>query len=156
MNWSSDPPWEQTNYEHGVANDCARCGGTMEPYWRHYWPPCRRCRIWSYFGVHFLGLLGLNARPWMYWGARPWCDDCGGTGWLLCEPQDLSVLRVSGACSVCNESAFKLVHATAEQHGDVEGSQRHYRTDIEFDHEAVVGSAPLVRALTDVFNRLDP
>jgi hypothetical protein len=92
-------------------------------------------------------------RPWMYWGARFWCDDCDGTGYLPCQPQDMSVLRRSGACQTCGAYSFVLCHATKEQHGDIEGSARHY--DDQADHEVVVVGAPLVRALDETLTRAE-
>lgn len=154
MDWSGEPPWRQTVDQatwEAQGLDCARCGQHIPPYWRHFWPPCRRCAVWSVAGACLMRLFGLDPSGQLYRGARPWCDDCAGTGYEPCQPQDLSVLRRSGACATCGAWSFVLVHATAEQHGDIEGSARHY--DDEADHEVVVTAAPLVGALNEALDR---
>lgn len=149
--WSSDEVIERAFREPGESFDCSRCGLTVPPYWRHFVPTCRPCAIWSVVGQALMAVSGLNGHPWLYWGARPWCGDCHGTGRLPCQPQDLSIMRRSGSCATCGAWSFVLFHATKEQHGDVEGSARHY--DDEADHEVVVGAAPLVGALTETLTR---
>lgn len=131
--WTNSPPWPP----QGVTTPCTRCGEFVPRYHRHYWPPCRDCCVWSYVGQQVLAALGLNAHEWLYWGARPYCRKCNGIGYLPCQVQDLSVMRQSGNCTVCGTWAFKLIHCTDEQKGDVEGSARHYG-DGPWDHDADV------------------
>lgn len=151
QNWSPEPPWRQEWIDDPEGFDCARCGDHIDQYWRHFWQPCRRCNVWSFAGVCLMAAFGLNGRPWMYWGARPWCDDCDGTGYLPCQPQDMSVLRRWGQCEACGKPAWVLVHATKEQHGDIEGSARH--ADDQADHDVVVVAAPLVPVVGDYLDR---
>lgn len=146
-----EPPWTVPPHEMGEPFDCGRCGGSVPANWRHFWPTCRACAVWSVMGQALMFAFGLNGHPWLYWGARPWCRDCNGVGYLACQPQDLSILRRSGACATCGAWSFVLMHATADERGDIEGSARHY--DGETDHEVVVGTAPLMAALNETFDR---
>lgn len=151
LRWDrNDPPWPTQTGEAGETRECTRCQGAIPPWWRHFWPTCRGCAVWSVAGQSLMAAFGLNGHPWLYWGARPWCGDCSGTSYRQCEPQDLSIMRRSGACHECGAWSFVLFHAT-DQHGDIEGSARHY--DGEADHEVIVGAAPLRRSLDEVFGR---
>lgn len=146
-----DPPWTVTPHEHGEPSTCSRCGGAVPAYWRHFWPTCRACAVWSCAGQALMRAFGLDGHPWLYWGARAWCRDCNGVGFLACQPQDLSIMRRSGACATCGAWSFVLFHATNEEHGDIDGSARHY--DGDADHEVVVGAAPMVRAVSETLDR---
>lgn len=90
-----DPPWPRRD------GGCGRCDVDLPPYHRHFWPGCRACSVWSVAGQALMAAIGLNGHAWLYWGARPWCGDCRGSGFLPCVLQDLSVLRMSGACQTC-------------------------------------------------------
>lgn len=152
MRWEHyDPPWPVPPHEQGDSFVCSRCDGVVPPYWRHFIPTCRGCAVWSVVGQSLMACFGLNGHEWLYWGVRPWCRDCHGVGFLACQPQDLSIMRRSGSCATCGAWSFVLFHATKDEHGDIEGSARHY--DGEADHEVVVGAAPLTRTLTETFDR---
>lgn len=139
-----DPPPEWRRRDNGF---CGRCDLPIPEKWRHHQPPCRRCAVRSVFAVAVLALVGMDARPWLYRVPNPDCPDCDGSGWSRCQPQDLSILRVSGACRACGAWAFEL---TGED-GRIAGSGRHY--DDLADHEVEIGPAPLVRSLDETLDR---
>lgn len=123
---------------HGAFDterECGRCGDVIAAKWRHFMRPCRCTYLPADQGPHL---------------ADPECELCSGTGFLPCEPQDLSVLRMSGQCAECGAWSFKLI----ADGGYVEGSGRHY--DDAADHVVVVEPSPLLRSVNETLDRVDP
>lgn len=145
--WSSRPPWQQLDWSTERPFACARCGDEVQPWHRHFWQPCRKCCVWSWAGVCLMATFGLDGKPWIYWGARPWCSDCDGSGYLPCQNQDLSIMRRLGVCQECGAYSMVLMD-WAGGYGDIENSGRHVDPDDPADHEVVVVAQPLVGALT--------
>ena len=132
----SDLPWPISG-QIDQERECARCGGTIPPHWRHFWEPCSCTYLPMGQPPHLPDLA---------------CQQCDGTGFLPCRPQDLSILRYSGYCSKCGEAAFKLLRAV-EPVGEIEGSARHFDTRFD-DHEVEeVRAGPLVKTVGDYLTR---
>lgn len=135
-NWP--PPWPITG-EWDEDRECSRCGEIIPARWRHFWRPC----VCTY--------TPTDRPPHL---ADPACDLCAGTGYRPCEPQDLSIVRHSGACATCGLWSSVLIHYAD---GIIPGSAHHELVNdediVEEDHEVVVVGAPLVRAVTETLDR---
>lgn len=129
---------------------CGRCGEEVPEHWRHFQAPCRLCAVRSALARGLMAYIGLDGKPWLYEGARPGCVECDGLGWSPCQPQDLSVMRMSGPCTTCGAWAFEL-YDVASGGGLLEGSGRHY--DDLANHDVKVGAAPLVKSLDETLTR---
>lgn len=126
----------------GTVNEdrvCVRCGVLIPANWRHYTPGCLAC--W----------------PRISKGEEPAsdCEECRGTGYGSCRPQDLTYLRVSGTCAVCGKAAFYLTRTVAPV-GKVDDSHRHSDARLDEQHVAVAQAGPLSRVLTDFVERTVP
>lgn len=136
-----DPPWRQLDAPD-IDRSCARCGEVIPAMWRHYMRPCP-CTYHP------------TDRP--PHAPDPACDTCAGCGFLPCQPQDLSVLRVSGRCATCHHPAFYLVSylivAEGPRWGEVPDSMRHYDAGRDEDHPAAYESAPLADAIAGHLER---
>lgn len=126
--WPVSGEWDQDR-------ECSRCGGFIPAKWRHFMRPCS-CTY-----------MPTDRPPH---APDPDCIACEGSGFLPCEPQDLSVLRMSGACEECGAWSSVLIG----EGGQIEGSAHHY--DDVADHEVVVGSAPLMRSIDETLTRERP
>ena len=137
------PEWRRRTYDYNTPGECPRCGGHVPARWRHFMRICSCTYLPVDGGDH---------------PADPECPVCDGTGFRRCEPQDLSVLRMSGACKTCGADAFCLVG----DGGRIDGSGRHYdaaldaRLPADGYHEADVGPQPLTAALGGLLDRENP
>ncbi len=133
-----NPPaaWAATG-DPDKDRECGRCGGLIPALWRHFMRPCS---------------CTYEPRDRPSHAPDPDCFICAGCGFLPCQPQDLSVLRVSGRCSTCKHPSFYLVAAT---HGwaEVPDSRHHYEVELDEDHPAGYEPAPLVDAIADELKR---
>lgn len=134
MTYRLEPPdsWRPASGEWDELRVCGRCSDIIPPCWRHFMRPCS-CTY-----------LPADQPPH---GPHSWCELCDGTGFLPCEPQDLSVLRSSGACETCGAWSWELV----DLDGVVPGSARHADDEVT-DHEVRVVGAPLARSVTEYLN----
>jgi hypothetical protein len=128
----SDFPWP-INGQIDKDRECGRCGETIPANWRHFWEPCS-CTY-----------LPVGRRPHL---PDPACRKCGGSGYLPCRPQDLSILRCRGYCSECGETAFVLIRTVAPV-GEIEGSARHFDPRIDGHDVVKVAAGPLVKTVGD-------
>lgn len=128
------PPWKiADDYDFNSVYPCPRCGETIPPRCRHFWRPCE---------------CTYHAKTSQFFFPRPDCEACDGTGFHPCAFQDLSILRMSGACKKCGVSAYILVG----DQGVIAGSGRHHEGE-PADHPVNILSVPLERALNETFTR---
>lgn len=137
MSWP--PPWKMPEHNLSDGYTCPRCGDDVPARHRHYWEPCR-CTY-----------LPANQPPH---DPDPRCWRCEGSGYLPCQPQDMTFLRKWGACVTCGAWAFDLVDT--RDGAVVEDGGRHAEGD-QPDHVVRTRPVPLAESITNYLStREDP